>query len=121
MSNKVNTDLFENVKLSINKHDKSNIVSEINPKLIFEENNQLNLDIMFESMQSNNFNSNSHSNLNVNMMHNNLGVNSMNSVSQRFDATEKTNPQDKSEINSNQLDINELSGTTNLNFNITNE
>lgn len=54
-------------------------------------------------------------------MHNNLGVNSMNSVSQRFDATEKTNPQDKSEINSNQLDINELSGTTNLNFNITNE
>lgn len=71
---------------------------------------------MFESMQSN---TNTHDNGNGrDVNHLNYGLTSMNSASQRFNATDKSNPIDKSEINSNQLDINELSGTTNLNFNI---
>lgn len=68
---------------------------------------------MFESMQSN-----TNSITNINNI--NYGLTSLNSASQRFNATNHSNPQDKSEINSNHLDINELSGTTQINFNLTN-
>lgn len=111
----MNPDLFENVKINISKYDSASLVNEqnINANICNEPN--LNLDIMFESMQSN-FNSQLQGlcELNNNM---GLNINSLNSASQRFEKTEKTDKTIDKDINgvSYKLDINELSGTTNLN------
>jgi len=92
VSNKVNPDLFENVKINIGKYDKVNVVKEgdigVNINNIENEGANLNLDIMFESMQSN-FNSQMQGlcDLNNNL---GLGINSLNSASQRFEKTDKT-------------------------------
>lgn len=87
----MNPDLFENVKINISKYDKVNVVKEGDIGIITSIENEganLNLDIMFESMQSN-FNSQMQGlcDLNNNL---GLGINSLNSASQRFEKTDKT-------------------------------
>lgn len=88
------------MKINISKYDTSNIVKEcdINAPVKSDEANNLNLDIMFESMQSN-FNSQLQGlcDLNNNM---GLGINSLNSASQRFEVTDKSRDKDNFNINS---------------------